>query len=72
MRFGHAHPCFSDRLVQEGAARSSVIYFHHGSCLSRPMVKLETENVMEAETSELVMVDCVFASVMNLLGYSGL
>jgi hypothetical protein len=39
---------FSDRLVSEGAMRSSADYFHHGTYLSS-MVMSVTENGMEAE-----------------------
>jgi hypothetical protein len=39
---------FSDRLVSEGARRSSADCFHHGTCLSS-MVMSVAENGMEAE-----------------------
>ena len=45
--FGRAHPCFySDRLVLEGAARSSLLCCHQMTFWS--MVKSEAENIMMA------------------------
>jgi hypothetical protein len=43
------HPYFLDRLVLEGALRSSVVFCHHRAHLLRSMVKSEVENGMEAE-----------------------
>jgi hypothetical protein len=54
-----------------GGSGTKLICFHHGTYLFRPMVKSKVENVMEANTSGLVMVDFFFATVRNLLGDSG-
>jgi hypothetical protein len=59
MVFGRVYPCFSDPF---GSGGSGV------KLLLSVMVKSEAKNVTEAETSGLVLVDCVFTTVRNFLG----
>jgi hypothetical protein len=59
---------FLDRLVSEGALRSSIICCHHGTCLVQSMVKLDAKNDMQAEFSGLAMVVRILVAMRNLLG----
>jgi hypothetical protein len=52
--FDRVQPCFSDRLVFEGALWSSAICSHHGTWLSST-VKIDAENGMESGNWRLAM-----------------
>jgi hypothetical protein len=55
-------PMFSDPFGSGGSG---------AKLLLSVMVKSDAKNVMKAETSGLVLVDCVFTTLRNFLGDSG-
>jgi hypothetical protein len=65
----HAH-VFSDRLVFDGAFRSSAICYHHVTTLGRSMVKLDREyqDNQDMSTRNGNFCLCVFVMLKNWLG----
>jgi hypothetical protein len=67
--FDRADPCFSDCFSFRRERRKALLSVT--IMRLRSMVKSEAENIMEAETSRVVMVVRVFTAVRNWLGDSG-